>query len=159
MNPEPKQRNIRPRAIQYNPLDWSNYRQRVQEFCDRLNSVSDCEQLLLLSEDFIRNESKYYALISEKQFKNFQLSLADLSSLFPKNHTDPNRLKILMKILLEQQLETCWYDEFPRYVNAEDIKIDVKVRRESLEVDLNPFCLSNQVFFYCAARKRNSPDY
>lgn len=127
VNPEPKQRNILRSAIQFNTIDWSNYRQRVREFCDRLNSVSDCEHLLLLSEDFIINENKHYALISEKQFNNFQMNLAELSRLFPRNHTDPIRLKILIKILLEQQLETCWYDDFPRYVNAEDIKNDVKL--------------------------------
>lgn len=127
MNLEPKQRNTPNCYLLSNPLEWSNYRQRVRQFCAHLSSVSDCEQLLLLAENFISNESEYYALISEKQFRNFQQNLAELSRLFPKNHIDPNRLKILIKILLEQQLETYWYDGFSCYVNAADIKNDVQL--------------------------------
>lgn len=116
--------NLEKMSAQISPTDCYNYRQRVREFRDRLQSVSSQQELLIISRKFMTVEREDYGIIGDLEVENFQWDLQELSRLFPENYTNPDRLRVCINILLQQQVELRWYADFPRYLNSGSLETD-----------------------------------
>ena len=105
-----------------NIQNFSQERSHLNEFISQINQESDFDTIIKTTHQFIQckrhnNESQ---LIDEYYLKE----LNNLLSIFPNNHLDTQRLKTLIKILLEQQVERYWYVNYAVYENDADVSND-----------------------------------
>ncbi len=110
--------------LPHSPSTPSNYPQRVRDFRRQIDVVYTSEKLFSHAQKFILAERDIYGTFQDKQVDNLMGDLDALFLLFPQNYLNPTRLKILLSILLQQQVEVRWYEEFPRYVDEDDLKRD-----------------------------------
>ncbi|GJD20967.1 hypothetical protein RIVM261_059230 [Rivularia sp. IAM M-261] len=128
--------------IVYNDLNLSQsldksfrqYRFHVDNFLREIHKKSDSDTIIQATHKFINHQKNNYfeALIDT----HFIEELDNLLSIFPNNRLDISRLKTLIRILLEQQIERYWYGDYSAYENDTDIQNDKELidLKDSLKI-------------------------
>ncbi|NJR14970.1 MAG: hypothetical protein HC785_04220 [Calothrix sp. CSU_2_0] len=103
-------------------LGFRQYRSQLDEFIRKIDREIDFDTIIEATHQFIHQQPGNYA--NELVDKYYFRELNNLLSIFPNNYSDIQRLKTLIKILLEQQVERYWYVNHPVYENDADINND-----------------------------------
>ena len=107
---------------EYIGQDFRQYRCQIDEFISQINKIAIYDAIIGATHEFIR--SRQQNLVSEAINEYFIREINSLLTIFPSNRSDIIRLKTLIKILLEQQVERYWYANYPIYENDADVNND-----------------------------------
>lgn len=102
--------------------DFQQYRCQVDEFMSQINKIASDDAIIGATHEFIRNRQENFVNQPIKEY--FLKEINSLLTIFPSNRSDINRLKTVIKILLEQQVERYWYANYPIYENDADVDND-----------------------------------
>ncbi len=102
--------------------DFQTYHCQVNEFIGQLENINNQDMIISITAKFVNARQKI--IPSDTIDKYFFNDFNSLLTVFPSNYSDINRLKKLIKILLEQQVERYWYTNYPVYENDLDVDND-----------------------------------
>lgn len=107
---------------QYIGQNFQQYRCHVDEFISQINKITSCDAIISATHEFLRNRQERF--VKEAINEYFVKEINSLLTIFPSNRSDINRLKTVIKILLEQQVERYWYANYFIYENDADVDKD-----------------------------------
>lgn len=132
-------------------MHFRQYRFHLEIFLIQLNKETDSNTIITSTHKFIHHQKYTYA--DEIIDKHSLEELDNLLTIFPNNRSDISRLKTLIKILLEQQIERYWYANYSVYDNDADVHndkelIDLAYSRKIKNRVLFTFTILNEDSFY-----------
>jgi len=99
-----------------------SHRSQIKKLSQSLSSLNCSWQIVKTTQDAVHNH--FQGAINENTVSHFLAELDNLIRVFPVNYSDCDRLRNLINILLEHQIEYLWYRDFPVYADALAVEAD-----------------------------------